>query len=91
MEPKIFNEVDSLKIEIASLNTQLLKQEERIIAFQQKIVDLAKENHQLRDLLLKAENSKLFDELGIKGGLVRLQKQEDNRYKLELEPEVKNV
>lgn len=90
MEPKVFNEVDSLKIEVASLNTQLLKSEERIIAFQQKIVDLAKENYELRDLLLKIENNKLFDELGIKGKLVKLQKQEDNRYKLELEPEVKN-
>lgn len=87
MDPKIFNEVDSLKIEIASLHTQLLKEEERIVAFQQKIVDLARENHQLREALLKADNSKLFDELGIKGKVVKLHKQEDNRYKLEAETE----
>jgi hypothetical protein len=87
MDPKIFNEVDSLKIEIASLHTQLLKEEERIVAFQQKIVDLARENHQLREAILKADNSKLFDELGIKGKIVKLLKQEDNRYKLESETE----
>lgn len=87
MEPIIFNEVDSLKIEIASLNTQLLKEEERIVAFQQKIVDLAKENYQLREELLKRDNSKLFDDLGIKGKTVKLKKQDDNRYKLEFEPE----
>lgn len=81
MEQKIFSEVESLKLEVATLQTQLLKEEERIVSYQQKIVDLTKENLELRTTILKIDNNRLFDELGIKGK-VRLQKQEDNRYKL---------
>ena len=81
-ESKVFSEMESLKIEVATLQSQLLKEEERIVSYQQKIVDLTKENLDLRNELLKIQNNKLFDELGIKGK-VRLQKQEDNRYKLE--------
>lgn len=86
MEPKIFSELESLKIEVATLQSQLLKEEERIVSYQQKIVDLTKENLQLRSDFLKANNTRLFDELGIKGK-VKLQKLEDNRYKVE--PEAK--
>lgn len=82
MEDKIFNEMESLRIEVATLQSQLLKEEERILSYQQKIVDLSKENLQLRNVILKYDNDKLFDQLGIKGK-VKLIKQEDNRYKLE--------
>ena len=85
VEPKVFNEMDSLKIEVASLRSQLLKEEERIVSYQQKIVDLTKENLQLRSELLKIDNARLFEGLGIKGK-ANLKKQDDNRYKLELEP-----
>ena len=81
-ESKVFSELESLKIEVTVLQSQLLKEEERIVSYQQKIVDLTKENLQLRNELLKAQNSKLFDELGIKGK-VKLQKQDDSRYKVE--------
>lgn len=78
---RIFNELESLKIENANLQFLLLKEEERIVEYQQKIVNLAKENVELRNDLLKVENSKLFEELGIKGK-VKFIKMEDNRYKL---------
>lgn len=84
MEPRILNEVESLKIELSALKAQLLKEQERLVTYQQKIVDLTKENLELRGEILKNDNNRLFDELGIKGK-VRLQRQEDNRYKLEPE------
>lgn len=82
-EPKVFDEMESLKIDVATLQSQLLREEERIVQYQQKIVDLAKENLQLRNDLLKVYNDKLFKELDIKDQS-KLQKQADNRYKLEL-------
>lgn len=82
VEPKIFGEVESLKIEVATLNAQLLKEQERVVQYQQKIVDLTKENLQLRTQIVQNGNEKLFDELGIKGK-VRLKKLEDSRYQLE--------
>lgn len=78
---RIFNELESLKIENANLQFLLLKEEERIVEYQQKIVNLAKENVELRNDLLKVENSKLFEELGIKGK-VKFIKMDDGRYKL---------
>lgn len=84
MEEKIFPELESLKIEVATLQSQLLKEEERVIAYQQKVVDLSKENLQLRNQIQKEYNNKLFNDLGIKGK-ISLKKLEDGRYKLESE------
>jgi hypothetical protein len=85
---RIFNELESLKIENATLQSQTLRQEERIVEYQQKLVNLARENNQLRNDLLMAQNSKLFEELGIKGN-VKFIKTDDNRYKLAPEEQAK--
>jgi uncharacterized protein YlaN (UPF0358 family) len=81
MADRIFNEIESLKIENATLQSQLIKEEERIVEYQQKLVNLARENCQLRNELLKTQNSELFKELGITSK-ARFIKMDDNRYKL---------
>ena len=79
---KMLDEVQSLRVDLVNLQTQLLREQELNTNLQQAIVEMRKELAVYRTQLSRAENEKLIDDLGLKGE-INLKKLENGRYQAE--------
>lgn len=81
-EPRILNELESLKVEILTLRTQLLNEQKKSVEYQQVIVNLRKENLDLKGQLLEAENDDALTGCGIIGDS-KITRLENGKYQVE--------
>lgn len=89
-EPRELNELESAKIDIITLKTQLINEQKKSREYQQVIVDLRKEVLDLRAQLQESENDKTLLEMGIIGNN-RVVKTDNGKYRVEpLDEAVKN-
>lgn len=79
---KTLDATQSLQVEIVSLQSQLLKEQELSVNLQQAVVELRKELIQIRSNMSAQANDKLIADLGLKGD-VKLSKLPDGRYQAE--------
>lgn len=79
---KVLDVNQSFQVEIVSLQTQLLREQELSMNLQQGIVELRKELFQIRNNMSIQANDKLISDLGLKGD-VKLTKLPDGRYQAE--------
>lgn len=82
MTERILDPVESLKVEIMTLRTQLLNEQKKSMEYQQVIVDLRKTNLDLKGQLLEADNEKALSELGVVGDS-KITMTSDGKYKVE--------
>jgi hypothetical protein len=82
MESRILSDTESLKVELLTLKTQILNEQKKSVEYQQVIVNLRKENLELKGQLLEAENDKTLINVGIIGNN-KITRLEDGKYKVE--------
>lgn len=82
MDSRILNDVEAMKVEIITLRTQLINEQKKSVEYQQVIVDLRKENLELKGQLLEAESDKTLAGIGILDNS-RITRLEDGKYKVE--------
>lgn len=84
-EARILSEVESLRVEIVNLGQQNMNLEERLMKVQVALLEAQKLNLQLRQDNFKKSTEKIFDDLGLTGERVTLNKNKDGRYEVKTE------
>lgn len=82
MESRILNELESARVDVLTLQTQLLNEQKKAIEYQQVIVDLRKEVLDLKSQAQELKNDKALLDMGIVGNN-RVIKLGDGKYKIE--------
>lgn len=77
--PRILNEAESAKVEVATLNQQIMKLRQDAIQLQKRILALQEENLKLQEAAQAKDTEKLLASLGLSGS-VNLQKTDDGRF-----------
>lgn len=84
-EPRLLSETESLRVEVVNLGQQNMNLEERLMKVQVALLDSQRANLQLRQANFKQSTEKIFDDLGLTGERVTLNKNKDGRYEVKTE------
>jgi hypothetical protein len=84
-DTRVLSEVESLRVEVVNLGQQNMNLEERLMKVQTALLDAQRINLQLRQANFKQSTEKVFDDLGLTGERVTLNKNKDGRYEVKTE------
>lgn len=79
---RTLTEVESLRVEIVSLQRARIEAERRVLQAQEQILALRAENLELRAKAEASEHERLFDLMGLKGKTITLNKKADGIYEV---------
>lgn len=84
-EPRVLDEVESLKVEVMNLSNQTFQLEDQLMKTKIALLEAQQMNMRLRQENYKKSQEKILDDLGLTGNKVTLSKNKDGRYEVKTE------